>query len=212
MASAQINRTIVGVASLLLAFIWYLGITAAVALTTYELVVNKGGPEVGYPVRFETKEEGVLPYSDELIFTVEIAHAEGELRIKDRVPWGLKLCSLGVVLLGMGLSLGIVFFLRRIVTTLKTGGAFIVENARRLRWIAVLIIGLGAAEWFFTWVYYRLLVSRVELAGIKVHMDKPNDLAFGMPWDALTVGILVLLLAEVFRIGVAMQDEQRLTV
>jgi hypothetical protein len=212
MEKTQLNRTIVEVASLLLAFIWYLGLMAAVALTVYELALNRGGPEVGYPVRFKIEEAGVLPYSDEQVFTVEIARAEGELRIKEAVPRGLKLYSLGVMLLGMGLSLGIVYFLRQIVATLKTGGPFTGENARRLRWVAVLIIGMGVAERLFTWSYYRLLVSKVELAGIQAHMVKLSDLTFGKPWDYLTAGILVLLLAEVFRLGVEMQDEQRLTV
>lgn len=208
----QRNRTILLVGELLLAIIWYLGITAAVALTIYELAANKGGPEVGYPVRFKIEEEGVLPYSDEQVFAVEIARAEGELRIKDWVPWGLKLYSLGVMLLGMALSLGIVYFLRKMAATLKAEGPFTGENARRLRWIAILIIGLGLAERLFTWIHYRLLVSKVELAGIKMHMSRLSDLTFGMPWDFLTAGILVLLLAEVFRMGVEMQDEQKLTV
>ncbi|MFC1619859.1 DUF2975 domain-containing protein [Candidatus Neomarinimicrobiota bacterium] len=212
MAKTEVNRTIVGVAGVLLAFIWYAGIAAAVALTVYELAINSEGPEVGYPVRFKIEEQGVLPFNDELVFEVEINRAEGELRIKDALPWGLKLYSQAVVLLGMAISLGIVFCLRRIVGTLKTGSPFIVENARRLRWIAVLIIGLGVSERFFTWTYYRLFTSKIELAGIDPHMLKLNDLTFGMPWDFLTAGILVLLLAEVFRMGVELQDEQRLTV
>jgi hypothetical protein len=192
MPNTQVNRTIAGMGGMLLAFIWYAGIAAAVALTVYELAINDEGPKVGYPVRFKIEEEGVLPFNDERVFEVEISRAEGELRIKDTLPWGLKLYSQAVVLLGMVISLGIIYFLRKIVATLKTGGPFIRENARRLRWIAVLIIGLGVAERIFTWAYYRLLISKVELAGIKLHMVKLSDLTFGMSWDYLTAGILVL--------------------
>ena len=97
-ASTQMNRIIVKVASILLAIIWYLGIAMMAFLTVYELAINKEGPLVGYPIRFELEEKGMLPYNDELVFEVEIETAEGELRIEDAVPWGLKLYSLAVML------------------------------------------------------------------------------------------------------------------
>ena len=154
----------------------------------------------------------MLPYNDETVFEVEIARAEGELRIKDAVPWGLKYYSLVVGLLGMGLSLGIIYALRRMVASLRDESPFTRANALRMRWVALLIIGLGVAKWLFTWIYYRLLASKVVLAGIEAHMESLNPLTFGMQWDYWTTGILLLLLAEVFRQGVALQDEQRLTV
>jgi len=102
--------------------------------------------------------------------------------------------------------LGIIYALRRMVASLKDDSPFTRANARRMRWVALLIIGLGVAKWLFTWVYYRMLSSKVVLTGIEAHMDKLNPLTFGMQWDYWTTGILLLLLAEVFRKGVALQD------
>ena len=211
-ANAQMNRLIVKVASILLAVVWYLGIAMMAFLTVYELAINKEGPLVGYPIRFELEEKGVLPYNDETVFEVEIEIAEGELQIGDAIPWGLKAYSLAVVLLRMGLSLGVIYFLRKIVASLRDEGPFTSANARRMRWVALLIISLGVAKWLFTFIYYRLLAAKVVLAGIETQMTKLSPLTFGMEWDYVTAGILLLLLAEVFRQGVVMQDEQRLTV
>ncbi len=210
--NTEINRLIMKVASIVLAIIWYLGIAMMVFLTVWEVAVNREGPLIGYPIRFEIEEEGLLPYTNETVFEVEIERAEGELQIKDAVPWGLRYYSLVVGLLGMGLSLGIIYVLRRMVASLKDESPFTRANARRMRWVALLIIGLGVARWLFTWIYYRMLSSKVVLTGIEAQMDKLNPLTFGMQWDYLTTGILLLLLAEVFRQGVALQDEQQLTV
>lgn len=211
-ADTQMNRIIIKAASIVLAIVWYLGLAMMAFLTVYELAINKEGPVIGYPIRFEIEEEGVLQYNEETVFEVEIERAEGELQIEDTIPWGLKAYSLAVMLLGMALSLGIIYFLRKMVASLREAGPFTSANARRMRWIALLVIGLGVAKWLFTWIYYRLLASKVVLAGIEAQMDKLSPLTFGIPGDYITEGILLLLLAEVFRQGVVLQDEQRLTV
>ena len=92
-----------------------------------------------------------------IVWYLEIATmgllAVWEVAIIDAVPWWLRSYSVVVGLLGMALTLGIIYMLRKIVASLPDESPFTRTNARRMRWVALLVIGLGAGKRLFTWIY-----------------------------------------------------------
>jgi hypothetical protein len=96
------------------------------------------------------------------------------------------------------------FFLRQFVKTLFAGNPFVEANARRLRYIAFFTIGYSIFE-IVTQLFRSYWISRA--------VQKPAlDASFSFRLDILVLGLMILVIAEVFRIGVGMREEQSLTI
>lgn len=101
-----------------------------------------------------------------------------------------------------------VFFrtILRILNTLKEGTPFIKENYIRIRTIGYIFI-VAAFVWpvgEFAVNYY--LHANVRITGINILKT------FDFPWDDLLFGIAALILADVFRVGIEMKEDQNLIV
>jgi hypothetical protein len=110
-----------------------------------------------------------------------------------------------VVLLFGGLLWGLTQ-LRHIFRSLSRGLLFIPENARRIRWVGITVIfsELARAALVYFWSYYTSL-----------HFTA-NGLRF-VAWtdfNAITIlgGFAILVIAEVFREGTRLHEDQSLTI
>lgn len=96
--------------------------------------------------------------------------------------------------------------LHGILATVLESGPFVAENARRLRVIAFALFAiafLGSLAGVLSgWWKHEM----IQIPGVEVVTRWRFD--FG----PIGVGVLILVLAEVFRVGVAMKEEQDLTV
>ncbi len=116
----------------------------------------------------------------------------------------------GIVLLIPTLLLAgymiIVLQLRRFLQTVRDGNPFISENPRRLRLIGWLVTLGAPLMGFLNHIYGRVFVHLVEIpeATLEVSKDVYPFVIF--------VGLIILVIAHVFDIGVKLQEEQNLTV
>jgi len=102
------------------------------------------------------------------------------------------------------LFLFILFYLRQFVKTLLTGNPFLEANARRLRTIAFFTIGYTVLD-----VVSKLFQSYwISRAMEKPILNNPVSIRF----EFIILGLMILVIAEVFRIGVGMREEQSLTI
>ena len=104
------------------------------------------------------------------------------------------------------LALWVLGNLRAVFRTLRDGRPFVRANANRIRTIAWLfIIGeLARAAMVFFQNYYAM--THFSADGLR--FDAPLDLNF----TAIIDGLIILVIAEVFRAGTRLDEEQSLTV
>ena len=104
------------------------------------------------------------------------------------------------------LALWVLGNLRAVFRTLRDGRPFVRANATRIRTIAWLfIIGeLARAAMVFFQNYYAM--THFSADGLR--FDAPLDLNF----TAIIDGLIILVIAEVFRAGTRLDEEQSLTV
>jgi hypothetical protein len=108
--------------------------------------------------------------------------------------------------LGFAVSLSITFLLRKLFDSLAHDNPFVTENARRLRQIALLIILTSpinfARDAFENWYLQQNFI--LDGSGIRSHLVIDVKTVFA--------GLILLIIAEIFRIGAQLKEEQDLTV
>ncbi|RDV15904.1 DUF2975 domain-containing protein [Pontibacter diazotrophicus] len=116
---------------------------------------------------------------------------------------GFNLLSMWIA---FSISLTVTYLLRKLFKSLTQNDPFVVENAQRLRLIAFLImlepVTSFAHDAFVNWfIQHNFLLDG---SGIRAHLS--------IDLKTLFVGLIVLVIAEIFRIGARMKEEQELTV
>ncbi len=113
-----------------------------------------------------------------------------------------------VVLLAImfALALWVLGNLRAVFRTLRDGRPFVRANATRIRTIAWLfIIGELARA---TMVFFQNYYAMIHFSADGLRFNAPLDLNF----TAIIDGLIILVIAEVFRAGTRLDEEQSLTV
>jgi len=99
--------------------------------------------------------------------------------------------------------------LRAIFHSLRDGSPFIPANARRLRSVGLAVLWIEVLDFVVTVAGINPLLEQLRPAaqgGAVLHVEASLD------WTVVFLGLAVLVIAEVFRRGTQMQDEQALTV
>lgn len=96
----------------------------------------------------------------------------------------------------------VLYLLMRILEPIQVGEPFHREMPKRLRWIAFVIVFGSLLRTFFCAAL--LNASRVATAELRI--------SWAIDIDAIFVGIVLLVLAEVFRRGYALRTESELTI
>lgn len=105
-----------------------------------------------------------------------------------------------------GLFLYFLHLLRQVVWSVEGGNPFVSLNAKRLRIMGALIVLSGVAKTFSEFAISGYLDAILRPEGFSL------DGHIGLDFRSLIVGLSVIVLSEVFRIGAAMREEQELTV
>ncbi len=97
-------------------------------------------------------------------------------------------------------------YLRGVFETLVDGDPFVPGNARRFRSIAIVLAAMEGASMFVT-TLVRLLLSLFGLAGATEASLIPK-----INWPVWFAVLTLMVLAQVFREGAAMREEQKMTI
>jgi len=188
---------------------WYLSIVGVILVAGAGLRGLMSDPaevRLDWPVSIELDRDSYEIASDQL-------RVEGGRLLEMSGELGLLSGSRGFLLAwlmlgGMWLAaiLAVIYQLRALFKTLAAGTPFVRANVWRLRFIGTVII---AVEVFMALL--RLLVSlylraNVTTTGFTVKID------FRFTAEILFVGFVLLVIAEIFRQGTEMREEQALTV
>ena len=131
------------------------------------------------------------------------------IRVGNRVynSWLL----LGFLLCG-GFYLVVINQLRKFLFTITAGTPFVNENAGRISMMGFCLIGAELVRIFIEGILIFYLKGTVSVPGARV-----SYLDFNFYWDWLNLeiifaGFIILVIAEVFKVGINLREEQELTI
>jgi hypothetical protein len=165
------------------------------------------GTEIDIPVSFRVDAK-VLPVSAPSlgIEGAQIEHVRGSLKFSP--PPGASLVA--PALFGLAIMLALVLFvlgqLRAVFRTLRDGRPFVPANAARIRWIAFAVIAGEIGRTAIVYSSNSHVMTHFSANGLR--FDARPDL------NVLTIvhGLIILAIAEVFRTGTRLDEDQSLTI
>jgi hypothetical protein len=139
------------------------------------------------------------------VSSAQIEDAHGILDFAPAARSALVSAAAGLAL-GLAFALWVLGELRGLFRTLRDGQPFVPENATRLRRIALaIVVGeiLGASLGFLGDLYVKRHFSSPDLRfDARPHID----------FVTIVLGFIVLAIAEVFRAGTRLDEDQSLTI
>ena len=132
-------------------------------------------------------------------------HVRGSLQFPTRsrpflaASAAILIAMLGLLLFGLGQ-------LRAVFRTLGDGHPFVAANAARFRWVGIAIIASELARAAIVFFENSYALTHFTAEGLR--FDAWPDLNF----FAIVHGLVVLVIAEVFRLGTRLDEDQSLTV
>lgn len=173
---------------------WYLCLVALVGILVAVLVMGIVAPHAFFS---DAKSTFTL---DTQFLSLEVPVTA----IKDPQAIVFGLLGLGFVMTGFALA--VIHQLRRVFASLRGGTPFTIDNAKRVRAIGrLIIIGTVANAAVCTWVG-RLMLANVVSPGVELNAK------VGLNLGGVFVGLVILVLGEIFRRGAELQADQDLTV
>jgi hypothetical protein len=165
------------------------------------------GGELDIPVSFSVDAQ-TLPVTAPLlgIEHAEVEKARGSLKFSPPRGTSLVVTALFGLALMFAAALFVVGQLRAVFRTLRDGRPFVAANATRIRWIAFAVI---AGEFVRAgMVYSANFHAMTYFSANGLRFDARPDL------NILTIihGLIILSIAEVFRTGTRLDEDQSLTI
>lgn len=112
---------------------------------------------------------------------------------------------IGMGLVGIPVWLLMLNHLRRLMASFAKEHPFTEENVARIRWLGYLFM-IGAALQSAVEAAVGHYLMRVSIPGVEINAR------IGLNLPAMIAGFVILVLAEVFRLGVELKEDQDLTV
>lgn len=185
----------------MLAIVLTIGIAA---LATFHDI--RGG-QLDMPVSFSVDPQALPVRAPSLgIEGAQIEHVRGTVKFSPPAGASMVVSALLGLVVMFALALFVVGQLRAVLRTLRDGRPFVPANATRIRWIAFAVIAGEVG---------RALIMYSSNAFVMTHFSA-NGLQFDARPDVnvftLIHGLIILAIAEVFRAGTRLDEDQSLTI
>ena len=205
------NRKIVATADITLRIVFYIFILGA----TFFMGKTLMGPILGVsdyssglstPMEFSVSEQGTATFNSNQVVPVKIVGGRGVVQINRPVPNVLLIPFFILNFIFFGLILWIVYSLRKIVQSVRQKNPFTSTNGKRLRIIAFSMVGIELIKGLADLTKMLYLEPRLHFETILIRSDISISLR------VIIAGLVILVIAEAFRIGAEITEEQELTV
>jgi Protein of unknown function (DUF2975) len=203
------ERSIASVIRLVLDAVWWLvavSLTLLAGMLVFSFCVNLEGNHLTMTLPVALEWNAPVHGSSASIQTdARIEKLRGNLQFPVR-NGAFFSASMALIVLLAGFLLWVLTQLRHIFRSLSRGLLFVPENARRIRWVGFTVIfgELARATLVYFWSYYTSL-----------HFTA-NGLRFVASTDfngiTMVSGFAILVIAEVFREGTRLHEDQSLTI
>ena len=204
------NKKIVATADITLRIIFYIFILGA----TFFMGKTLMGPILGVsdyssglstPMEFSVPEQGTATFNSNQVVPVKIVGGRGVVQINRPVPNVLLIPFFILNFIFFGLILWIVYSLRKIVQSVRQKNPFTSTNGKRLRIIAFSMVGIELIKGLADLTKMLYLEPRLHFETILIRSDISISLR------VIIAGLVILVIAEAFRIGAEITEEQELT-
>ncbi len=181
-----------------------------------ELITARGDVKVNsfddYSVLYELKGmadrfEGLLSTESDITDNARLMPM-GILQFKTGDRGYISLMGLSIFIY-LALFMVVVVQLRGFFSTAIERRPFVRRNARRIRIIGLAFIVGGAAKVLHSLGFYLYLRKTFQIEGATLYLGAFKN---GINLDSILLGVVVLVIAEIFNVGAALQEEQELTV
>ena len=205
------NRKIVATADITLRIVFYIFILGA----TFFMGKTLMGPILGVsdyssglstPMEFSVPEQGTATFNSNQVVPVKIVGGRGVVQINRPVPNVLLIPFFILNFIFSGLILWIVYSLWKIVQSVRQKNPFTSTNGKRLRIIAFSMVGIELIRGLADLTKMLYLEPRLHFETILIRSDISISLR------VIIAGLVILVIAEAFRIGAEITEEQELTV
>lgn len=179
-----------------------------VIYTIFIFLTNSPTTHMDFPVLFSLAEEGIWNNTTTNESSKFYMQAMGMVRAQD-LPKGFLILYSMVTLLA---TVCILFSMRQVLLILesaKTGAFLVVENALRLRWIALLGIATFLLERIGVLISASYFSDKLQVSGLE--FSSVNFFSF-FYFETIFYALFLLVIAEVFRIGAQLKEEADLTI
>ena len=205
------NRKIVATADITLRIVFYIFILGA----TFFMGKTLMGPILGVsdyssglstPMEFSVPEQGTATFNSNQVVPVKIVGGRGVVQINRPVPNVLLIPFFILNFIFSGLILWIVYSLWKIVQSVRQKNPFTSTNGKRLRIIAFSMVGIELIRGLADLTKMLYLEPRLHFETILIRSD------ISISFHVIIAGLVILVIAEAFRIGAEITEEQELTV
>ncbi|MBI1189049.1 MAG: DUF2975 domain-containing protein [Alphaproteobacteria bacterium] len=149
---------------------------------------------------------GILP--DAVFEEGQIKVADGQIQIVSdeggAMDWRVLVPALLVGCVAVAGSLAVVWRLKRLFCSFTAGEPFAPENARHLRAIWIILVAVEIARYATMLLFGIIIVAAGVPEGV--------DLEVNIDLSAWFLILVIIVLAEVFREGARLHEEQKLTI
>jgi len=188
--------------------LYFMGAVLALTVCLAALMpfIAADNAQLGIPVSFTVDGQALKVAAPSLNVTAaRISKARGELQFPPPGKATLAVPALVVVAM-LAFAIWVIDQLRAVLRTLRAGQPFAPANAARIRWIGFAVIGGELARAAIVWRANSYVVSHFSAEGLR--FDARPDLSMA----TLVSGLIILVIAEVFRVGTRLDEDQSLTI
>jgi hypothetical protein len=210
------KNTLVNVLLIIFRFLYFSTIASLAFIVLMALVMLLSGEYplnalgFNFPIYFDMiQSEGYAIWNDQTTTPIKIKNVMGSIWLSD-IPNLLLIVSSLFSLMMIGFTIQSIRFSIRILESVKFRKFFLIENAVRLRWIALFNIAAFLSTRLSSIFTSNYLGSKMELAGIE--FENINLHMFFGNVDIVIFNLFLLIISEVFRLGAEMKNEQDLTI
>lgn len=173
---------------------------------TPNLVVD---PEfrVGFPVTLAKLGDTAVTQWDVAPLDVQVWQVTGFLSLPNRqLPAWVPIVTYSGVAVAMMLALLFLHTLRALFRRLREGAPFDANNAARMRWVGMWLLAFHVFYGGLSYLMSRWLAREMASSGVAAGP------VLDINWFAVLVALVLMALAEVFRRGATLEEEQSLVV
>jgi hypothetical protein len=200
------NRSLSAILSAIVNLIWWLewlGGAYCIIMGTMAACIRKAYVFI-IPINYD-------PITIRQIYTIQKNGPVGILNSTNgNLAFGIRANLQNIVMLLVafcvlfGAILIITYQLKKILHSLKQHEPFQQKNIVRLKTIAFVLIGYSLLQWVFVIVVTQILVSPFRFP----HMD----LTYGFNYNCVLMGVILLVVQEIFKSGMLLEEDKQLTI
>jgi hypothetical protein len=184
-----------------------LAMALTIGIAGYSTLGPIHGGQLDLPVSFSVDPQALPVRAPSLdINDAQIQHVRGTVKFSPPPETSMVVSVLLGLVVMFALALFIVGQLRAVLRTLRDGRPFVPANARRIRWIGWAVIGGEVGRALIMYSSNSFVMTHFSASGLQFDA-RPDVNVF-----TLIHGLIILAIAEVFRAGTLLDEDQSLTI